>query len=121
MMSIVIIAPVAASVAANALAAAVSNWGTDNLTIPLSASGAEPVTHYACRAWDHNGNFVARLAALQGGALPDGWTQQEVAAALAPLTIDHKPKSDPSWQSPRQHLLDVIGAASLSIVDTPAP
>jgi hypothetical protein len=48
MTSAVLILPAAYRDAGNAFGVA-QGWGEDNFSVPLSADGAEPATHYGCR------------------------------------------------------------------------
>ena len=48
--SLVIICPAALKPAATALAEQLG-WTGDNLTVPLSANGQAPATHFGCHAW----------------------------------------------------------------------
>lgn len=49
MTSAVLILPAAYRDAGNAFGVA-QGWGEDNFSVPLSATGLEPATHYGCRA-----------------------------------------------------------------------
>lgn len=49
MTSAVLILPAAYRDAGNAFVVA-QGWGEDNFSVPLSATGLEPATHYGCRA-----------------------------------------------------------------------
>lgn len=49
MTSAVLILPDAYRAAGNAFGVA-QGWGEDNFSVPLSADGLEPATHYGCRA-----------------------------------------------------------------------
>lgn len=59
--SIVMIAPAEVVSDANALCLDLG-WGSDNFLIPLSADGAEPVTHFGLRA-SESPDFAAALSA----------------------------------------------------------
>ena len=59
--SIVMIASVEVVSAANALCLDLG-WGSDNFLTPLSADGAEPVTHFGLRAIE-SPDFAAALSA----------------------------------------------------------
>lgn len=104
MHSLVLIAPDAARDAANVLAEGLG-WGPCNLVVPLSATGAEPVTHWACRA-DVTEGFLALLADPPEGAGP----------LLASLTVDLVPFAA-SDLSPRQgHFAAVLARLELAVV-----
>ena len=60
MTSAVLIIPAALRAAANAVAAS-QGWGPDNYTVPLSASGMPPATHYLCRT-DVSPEFLELVA-----------------------------------------------------------
>ena len=49
MTSAVLILPAAYRDAGNAFGVA-QGWGNDNFSVPLSATGLDPATHYGCRA-----------------------------------------------------------------------
>lgn len=59
-------------------------------SVPLSADGQEPATHYGCHAWVQP-SFVAILAGATQGHLPEvdwadyGITAEDVAAVVAGL------------------------------------
>ena len=67
MLSCVLILPAATRDKGNALGEAMG-WGPNNYSVPLSATGAEPATHYGLHAWVSQG-FVELMGA---GAMPDG-------------------------------------------------
>lgn len=50
MLSTVLILPAAQVATGNAVANAMG-WGPDNYSVPLSANGLEPATHYGLHAW----------------------------------------------------------------------
>jgi len=58
--SAVLIIPAALRAAANAVAAS-QGWGPDNYTVPLSATGLPPATHYMCRT-DVSAEFLELVA-----------------------------------------------------------
>jgi len=99
-LSIVIIVPAELREKANRLTCAL---GYDNspvpgrtFSIPLSADGVEPATHYGCRT-PAKTDFVDIVAAAGNGVLPDwldleayGLTEQDVAGILA-INEDGRP------------------------------
>ena len=68
MTSAVLILPAAYRDAGNAFGVA-QGWGEDNFSVPLSATGLEPATHYGCRA-DVTEGFLAMMADPPVEALP---------------------------------------------------
>lgn len=60
MTSAVLILPAAYRDAGDAFGVA-QGWGDGNFSVPLSADGATPVTHYGCRA-DVTEGFLAMMA-----------------------------------------------------------
>lgn len=100
MQSAVMIAPATDLDAANALGEGMG-WGPDNFTVPLSASGAEPATHWGCRA-DVSEGFVALLESPPAEALP----------VLAMVHIDIRSTADPAG-----HFREVIAGLGLVIIE----
>ncbi len=68
MKSAVMIVPDAGLVAANAFGEAMG-WGPGNYSVPLSPTGAEPATHWGCRATVYQ-TFLDLLANPTEEALP---------------------------------------------------
>ena len=68
MTSAVLILPAAYRDAGNAFGVA-QGWGEDNFSVPLSATGLEPATHYGCRAEVTEG-FLAMMADPPADAVP---------------------------------------------------
>lgn len=68
MTSAVLILPAAYRDAGNAFGIA-QGWGEENFSVPLSATGLEPATHYGCRA-DVTGGFLAMMADPPPEAMP---------------------------------------------------
>lgn len=68
MTSAVLILPAAYRDAGNAFGVA-QGWGEDNFSVPLSATGLEPATHYGCRA-DVTEGFLAMMADPPPEAVP---------------------------------------------------
>lgn len=68
MTSAVLILPAAYRDAGNAFGVA-QGWGEGNFSVPLSATGLEPATHYGCRA-DVSGGFLDLMADPPAEAIP---------------------------------------------------
>lgn len=68
MTSAVLILPAAYRDAGNNFGVA-QGWGEDNFSVPLSATGLEPATHYGCRA-DVTDGFLAMMADPPAEAVP---------------------------------------------------
>lgn len=68
MLSVVLILPDAVREAGNALAEAMG-WGPGNYSVPLSADGSLPATHWGLHTWAEP-SFVAMLQAAETGAMP---------------------------------------------------
>jgi len=79
----------------NQLAEALGH-GPNNYSVPLSADGSEPATHFGCRA-QVNEVFVAMVQGASQGSLPeiDGMAPQEVAQAFMAMSIDIQQTDDP--------------------------
>jgi len=78
----------------NQLAEALGH-GPNNYSVPLSADGSEPATHFGCRA-QVNDVFVAMVQSASQGELPeiDGLTPEQVATAFSAMQIDIQPAGD---------------------------
>lgn len=90
--SVSLVVPAADRADANRLAVAMG-WDTspgDTFSVPLSADGDVPATHYGCHTWAGPG-FVATLSGAQDGSLPEvtwedhGLTAGRVADVLASM------------------------------------
>ena len=68
MTSAVLILPTAYRAAGNAFGVS-QGWGEGNFSVPLSATGLEPATHYGCRA-DVTEGFLAMMADPPVEAMP---------------------------------------------------
>ena len=68
MTSAVLILPDAYRAAGDAFGVA-QGWGDGNFSVPLSATGLEPATHYGCRA-DVTEGFLAMMADPPPEAVP---------------------------------------------------
>ena len=82
--SLVLIVPASLKDAANQMGQAIG-WTGDNLSVPLSASGNAPATHYGCHAWAQD----IAVAWLTGTPLPEsmGVNQAQVDALLSQMTV----------------------------------
>jgi hypothetical protein len=89
MLSAVIIIPVAHRAAANALGEAMG-WGPDNYSVPLSATGKLPASHYGLRAWVTE-EFVRMLDAPTA---PDGYPAKDFAGAMSALMVSIQPGAE---------------------------
>lgn len=100
-LSIVMIVPASLRDIGNRLSCAL---GHDTLpgntfSIPLSADGSEPATHYGCRTAAQQ-SFADLLSAAGQGVLPDidwteyGLTVEDIGAVLARLIADVRPAED---------------------------
>lgn len=89
--------------------------GPGNLSVPLSGDGAEPATHYGCRAQAQQ-SFVDLVTAAGGGQLPEieGMTPEQVGAVLTNLSIDFQ-----VGVNEVQHFTTVAGALGLQRVEAP--
>lgn len=109
--SLVIIAPAALKPAANAIGEAIG-WTGDNLSVPLSASGNEPATHYGCHAWAQ----AIAVAWLTGQAEPpaSAYTPEQIAGVLAQLTIS----VDPDGLQGGEHFQAALAEAGLQRIES---
>jgi hypothetical protein len=118
-LSIVMIVPAELQDTANRLSCALGHdvLPGDTFSVPLSATGAEPATHYGCRTAAQQ-SFVDLLAEAGQGSLPDvawedfGLTEADVPAVLSALIIDVKPASEAQG-----HFEAVVGARGLVRVE----
>jgi hypothetical protein len=71
-------------------------YGPNNYSVPLSADGSEPATHWGCRA-QVNEVFVEMVQDASQGTLPEleGMTPQEIAQAFGAMQIDIQQSVDP--------------------------
>ena len=92
--SVVLLIPAASQTAANQVAAGIGH-GPNNFSVPISADGSEPATHYGCRAQTQQ-SFIDMLTAAGQGTLPEieGMTPQEVGAVLMQLQADVSTSED---------------------------
>jgi hypothetical protein len=80
------------------------------LDVPLSATGAEPATHYGAHAWAGD-PFVALIT--NPWPTPPGLTEGEVAAAQAAMTVSVQSPCD----NPLAHFEAQLAAAGLQRVE----
>lgn len=101
--SIVLIVPDEHRATLNAFGASMG-LGDDNYTIPLSADGSAPATH-----WGLAGRARAGFAAILGGAAAPGYTPEQTDAIRDLLTaISIRPADQHGT-----HLDDVLGAQGM--------
>lgn len=93
MTSAVLIIPAALRSAANALGAAMG-WGPENYTVPLSASGEAPATHWLCRT-DVTLDFQATLLAAGYDLARAGLDAGQIAEVQAALDAMEAPPAIP--------------------------
>jgi hypothetical protein len=91
-------------------------------SVPLSATGDEPATHYGCRPWCTPG-FALLVQMAQGMPPPEGTSPELVAmaqsvAAQWPDTIAALIADVRETDQPYQHWTDVLGAHGLAVVET---
>lgn len=99
--SLVMIVPASLQDAANRLACALGHdvLPGHTFSVPLSADGSEPATHFGCRTAAQQ-SFLDLLSGAAEGALPDlpwadyGITEQDIADVLASLISDAQPASE---------------------------
>ena len=109
--SLVVIAPAAMVPAASAMAAALGLAA--GFAVPLSASGADPATHYGLHSW-----VAATFKDYMTGAqVPDlqGYTADDIAALLAQLIVS----VDAAGQTGKPHFEAVTGGLGLSVILPP--
>ncbi len=115
MISCVLIAPATQYHAANALAEAMG-WGAGCYSVPLSATGAEPATHYGLHSWVEQ-SFVEMLAGSGEGSMPPdliaaGYPPEDFAAVLGSLVSSIRAgETDPAG-----HFARVVAGAGLAMV-----
>jgi hypothetical protein len=105
--STVLIIPAALREEGNAIAEAMG-WGPDNYSVPLSATGQEPATHYGLHAYS-NDQFKSWIEGTE--SLPEGMeAAQEVINALIYSFSNEIVNAD--------HFGAVLAANTLKLVDT---
>ena len=86
--STVLIIPAELHAEANALGEAMG-WGPNNYSVPLSATGAEPATHYGLHTWVED-SFLTLIEGVEQGAMPEGltgYTLEGIQAIVAALIV----------------------------------
>lgn len=95
--STVLIVPAPLLDAANQLAE-VLGWGPSCYSVPLSASGKDPATHYGLHTWAEDG-FLVMVANAQEGIAPEGLAEAgfslaNLQAILSALIMSVRPAND---------------------------
>lgn len=78
--------------------------GYSTFSVPLSATGMEPATHYGFNAQAAAAEFVALLQAAKGGVLPPidwpayGLTTDRVLAVVAGMQVEVTDTAVAPWQ-----------------------
>lgn len=108
--SLVLIVPSPLKDAANSVGQIIG-WTGDNLSVPLSASGNAPATHWACHSWAQ----AIAAAWLTGTPLPEsfGIDQAQVDGLLSQITVS----VDANGLQGGEHFAAVIADASLQRVE----
>jgi hypothetical protein len=88
MKSCVLIVPLAYHAAANQLAE-LMGWGPNSYSVPLSADGSEPATHYGLHAWV-TPEFEAMIAGTGQGEMPEALVQAGYPLATTAWTATGK-------------------------------
>lgn len=117
-LSVVIIVPVALKDKANYLSCAIGHddMPGNTFSVPLSADGSKPVTHYGCRTTAKQ-EFLDIMTGAETGQLPDvDWseynlTEQDIADILTQQILDVRDASEMSG-----HFGDVIKASDLNYI-----
>lgn len=93
--SVVMTIPAALRDNVNLLGAALG-WGSDNFTVPLSADGLLPATHYGMHTMARQ-DFIDTLTAAASGTLPvvESLTPAQVGEVVAALTSSAQVNSSP--------------------------
>lgn len=84
-------------------------------SVPLSATGKVPATHYGCRSAAKQ-EFIDMLAAAGNGTLPEiqwadyGLTVDDIAPVLAAVVVDARPSDQADG-----HFQDVLATQGLKI------
>ncbi len=91
-MNIVLIVPTSLVDKANALGAAMG-WGPESYSVPLSADGSEPATHWGLNLANPGDSFLAMLAGAGQGQMPEvllgaGYPPEDFAAVVGSLVVD---------------------------------
>lgn len=97
MYSVVLILSVDQVGAGNAVSAAMG-WGSPAYTVPLSATGMEPVTHYGLHTWAAQ-EFVDLLDGAEAGIIPSlqGIASADIAQVVGSLVSSVRTSADGHW------------------------
>lgn len=114
MLSCVLILPVDQVDTGNAVSAAMG-WGSPAYTVPLSASGADPATHYGLHAW----TAPSFQALIESGVYPPeladaGITEADYAAMMAVLIYSF-------WPDYTDHFATVCVDNGLQVIQPDEP
>lgn len=112
MLSVVLIIPADLRDKADQLAE-LMGWGPNSYSVPLSADGTEPATHYGLHTWAAQ-SFVDMLTGAQGGVMPPelvdaGYAEADFLAVMGGLIHSVRDSMD-------EHFADVCGEAGLVVV-----
>lgn len=107
--SLVLIAPAALKDAANAMGNALG-WSGENLSVPLSANGQEPATHYGCHAWA----MPIGVAIFTGQTTPvaEGYSPDQINALRAQMIVS----VDAAGMSGSEHFAATLSAHGLQAI-----
>lgn len=120
-LSIVMIVPAELQDTANRLSCALGHdmLPGNTFSVPLSADGSEPATHFGCRTAAKQ-EFIDILTSAGQGDLPEiewadfGLTIEEIAPVLAALIVDVRPAEQASG-----HFDAVLAGNGLNRVTSP--
>ena len=95
----------------------IMGWGPNSYTVPLSATGQEPVTHYGLHAWVDPLFVDMILAAQNTGTMPQplsdaGMPQSDFTAVISALIASFRPDIGSHWD-------DVLIANGLQRITPP--
>jgi hypothetical protein len=112
MLSCVLILPLD-QVATGDTVAEAMGWGPDNYSVPLSADGSEPATHYGLHAW--TGDDFQTL--IESGVYPPelaeaGISKTDYDAMMAVLIYSF-------WPDYADHFATIIAENNLQMVEVP--
>jgi hypothetical protein len=110
MNSVVIIIPAGNLALGNQIGEAMG-YGPASYTVPLSADGLEPATHYGLHTWASDA-FVALLNAGTVSPLPDGVTEQNISDLVAAMDWT----ASASDANPAQHFAEDLVTLGLERV-----
>lgn len=87
-MNVVLVIPAVLLDKANALGEAMG-WGPNNYSIPLSADGSEPATHWSLNIAEASPDFLAMLEGAAEGQMPQGleFPGKDFAQVVGGLTV----------------------------------